>query len=90
MGAFGRSEMARACLRSPSFRLYQRTPSSREPSGRPDTRDASSYNPGSVFTYAATYDTGEAPPYWVDVEVTSISVLAQPTAPSSGFLAFFS
>ena len=33
----------------------------------------STYNLGPAFTYPDTYDTGGAPTYWVDVEVTPSS-----------------
>jgi Domain of unknown function (DUF4082) len=46
----------------------------------------STYNPGRAFTYPATYDTGGAPNYWVDVEVLPA---APPTVDSGAFLAFF-
>lgn len=65
------------------------------PLSAPNEADATSpgqstYNPGPDFTYPATYDTGGAPTYWVDVEVTPSS--APPRAESSAssaFLAFF-
>jgi Domain of unknown function (DUF4082) len=47
----------------------------------------SSYHQGTAFAYPDTYDTGGAPNYWVDVEVTPSS--ATPTANSGAFLAFF-
>ena len=50
----------------------------------------STYNPGPEFTYPATYDTGGAPTYWVDVEVTlSSAPPAPPIADSAAFLSFF-
>jgi hypothetical protein len=63
------------------------------PIAAPDEADASSpgqssYNRGTVFTYPATYDTGGAPTYWVDVEVTPSSA-QPPVASSGGFLTFF-
>jgi hypothetical protein len=48
--------------------------------------DQGTYNPGSDFSYRATYDTGGAPSYWVDVEVTPSS--APRIAKPSAFLAF--
>ena len=48
----------------------------------------STYNPGTAFTYPATYDTGGAPTYWVDVEVTP-SLAEPPLTSPSGFMAFF-
>ena len=39
MGAPGRCDSARACLRSSSLRLYLPYPSTREPAGRDDTSD---------------------------------------------------
>ncbi len=63
------------------------------PISAPNEADASSpgqgtYNPGSTFTYPATYDTGGAPTYWVDVEVTP-SLAQPPVARPGAFLAFF-
>jgi hypothetical protein len=51
----------------------------------------SSYNQGSAFTYPATYDSGGAPNYWVDVEVTPSSAPppSPPVTTPGGFLAFF-
>jgi hypothetical protein len=50
----------------------------------------SSYNQGSAFAYPGTYDTGGAPNYWVDVEVTPTSAAPPPPpADSGGFLTFF-
>lgn len=62
------------------------------PLSAPNETDATSpgqstYNPGSSFTYPDTYDTGGAPTYWVDLEVTPSS--APPAADSGAFLAFF-
>jgi hypothetical protein len=64
------------------------------PLSAPDEADAaspgqSSYNQGSAFTYPATYNTGGAPNYWVDVEVTPSSAASSPTAGPGAFLAFF-
>ncbi|MGH3409609.1 MAG: hypothetical protein ACRDRJ_45005, partial [Streptosporangiaceae bacterium] len=67
------------------------------PLSAPNEADAtspgqSSYNQGPAFTYPATYATGGAPNYWVDVEVTPSSgppVSGPPVANSSGFVAFF-
>ena len=62
------------------------------PLSAPNEADATSpgqgsYNLGPAFTYPATYDTGGAPTYWVDVEVTPSS--AARIVQSGAFLAFF-
>jgi hypothetical protein len=55
----------------------------------------STYNQGSAFSYPGTYDTGGAPNYWVDVEVTPSSASPPPPPPppppadSGAFLTFF-
>ncbi len=47
----------------------------------------STYNQGTAFTYPTTYDTGGAPTYWVDVEVTPAGL---PGVVNSGaFMTFF-
>jgi hypothetical protein len=65
------------------------------PISAPDEADSSSpgqssYNQGPTFTYPATYFTGGAPNYWVDVEVTpSLTPPPPPVTGPGGFLAFF-
>ena len=69
------------------------------PLSAPNEADATSpgqstYNLGPEFTYPATYDTGGAPTYWVDVEVTLSSApptssSPPPIADSAAFLSFF-
>jgi hypothetical protein len=63
------------------------------PLSAPNETDAASpgqstYIQGAEFAYPATYDTGGAPTYWVDVEVTP-SAAVQPAVKPHGFLAFF-
>ena len=53
----------------------------------------STYNQGTSFVYPDTYDTGGAPTYWVDLEVTPGSEPPPPPPPphvnSNAFLVFF-
>lgn len=50
----------------------------------------STYHQGTTFAWAGTYDTGGAPCYWVDVEVTPAAASGSPQAANGGqFLAFF-